>query len=260
MTRLILSLALHNHQPVGNFDAVFEQAYQRAYAPMVDALERHPGVRVALHYSGPLIDWLKDAHPDLLTRVRALVSRGQVEIMTGGYYEPILPVIPDRDKRGQILKMTQAVRDLFGYEATGLWLAERVWEPHLVRPIAQAGIDYVIIDDTHFEAVGFDRERELFGYFVSEEQGDTVRVFPTLSYLRYAIPWDSVPNLIAWCRQQAEAPQSGPAPKLALMGDDGEKFGVWPGNYDYIWGSGQYMETLCAALEANADWLQNIRP
>ena len=44
--RITLTLVLHNHQPVGNFGFVLEETYQKAYAPMLDALERHPGVRL----------------------------------------------------------------------------------------------------------------------------------------------------------------------------------------------------------------------
>ncbi|MBI3998278.1 MAG: hypothetical protein HY355_04535, partial [Armatimonadetes bacterium] len=175
MPRLTLGLALHNHQPVGNFPSVFEQAYRQAYEPMVSALERHPGIRLALHFSGPLLDWLKDAHPDLIERVRGLVARGQVEIMTGGYYEPILPIIPDRDKRGQVARMTAAVRDLFGYDATGLWLAERVWEPHLPKALVAAGVRYTIVDDAHFLRVGL-TDAELTGSFVTEEEGAALSI------------------------------------------------------------------------------------
>jgi Alpha-amylase/alpha-mannosidase len=89
MGTIYLALAFHNHQPVGNFDWVFEEAYRRAYEPMIAALERHPGVRVALHYTGPLRDWLQAHRPELLLRIRRLVARGQVEIMAGAYYEPI---------------------------------------------------------------------------------------------------------------------------------------------------------------------------
>jgi alpha-amylase/alpha-mannosidase (GH57 family) len=51
MNKIYFSLAIHNHQPVGNFDFVFEEAYNKAYEPMLAALEQHPGVRLALHYS-----------------------------------------------------------------------------------------------------------------------------------------------------------------------------------------------------------------
>jgi alpha-amylase len=55
MNKIYLSLVLHNHQPVGNFDYVLQDAYERCYEPMLASLERHPGVRAALHYSGPLL-------------------------------------------------------------------------------------------------------------------------------------------------------------------------------------------------------------
>src|ERR1700730_10606266 len=177
MHPIALSLAIHNPQPVGNFDHIFAEATDKAYAPLLTALERHPRIRLALHYSGPLLDWLRPHRPELLAPLRPLVARGQVELMTGGYYEPILAIIPDADKRGQIEKLTRSIADEFGYEAEGLWLAERVWEPHLARPIGEAGARYTIVDDAHFEAVGLD-ERHLLGYYLTEEEGVPLAIFP----------------------------------------------------------------------------------
>lgn len=166
----VLSLAIHNHQPVGNFPHVFEAAYAQSYLPMLRALERHPKVRVAMHYTGPLLDWLEGAHPEFFPLLRALVERGQVELMTGGYYEPILAVIPERDRAGQIRKLTTYLQRRFGARPKGLWLAERVWEPHLAGSIAAAGVEYTIVDDAHFLAAGM-RPQDLTGHFVTEEDG-----------------------------------------------------------------------------------------
>ncbi len=253
MVRLTLGLAFHNHQPVGNFPTVFEQAYRQAYEPMVAALERHPAIRVALHYSGPLLDWLQQAHPDLIARIRALVARGQVEIMTGGYYEPILPAIPDRDKHAQILKMTRAVKRLFDHDATGLWLAERVWEPHLPKALAASGVAYTIVDDTHFLHVGR-AESELIGHFTTEEDGATLGIFPSVKALRYRIPWATVDTLMGWLRTQAAGED-----RILVMGDDGEKFGLWPGTKVLCWDRG-WVENFFTSLEAAGDWLTVMPP
>src|SRR6266700_1736079 len=128
-SRVQLGLLLHNHQPVGNFPWVFQQVYEDAYLPMIVALERHPGVRLSLHYTGSLLDWLEVAHPEFLERVGALVKRHQVELVSGGYYEPILPSIPDADKIAQIRRLTEHIQQNFGVKPAGMWLAERVWEP-----------------------------------------------------------------------------------------------------------------------------------
>jgi len=252
---LTLGLAFHNHQPVGNFPSVFEQAHRQAYEPMIAALERHPAVRLALHYSGPLLDWLQQAQPDLITRIRALVDRGQAEIMTGGYYEPILPAIPDRDKHGQIVKMTSAVKTLFGYDATGLWLAERVWEPHLPKALVQAGVAYTIVDDTHFLHVGL-TESELAGHFTTEEDGATLAIFPSGKPLRYRIPWATVEDLMRWLQTQAAEDDDD---RILVMGDDGEKFGLWPGTKVLCWDRG-WIETFFTALEGARDWLTVMTP
>ena len=55
---------LHNHQPVGNFGYVIADNHDAAYLPMIEALERHPGVRLGLHYTGPLLDWLRSERPE----------------------------------------------------------------------------------------------------------------------------------------------------------------------------------------------------
>src|SRR6185436_20274972 len=150
--RISLALALHNHQPVGNFGWVFSEVFEKAYAPMVDALERHPGVRVSLHYTGPLLDWLMAERGDTIDRLRALVDRDQVEIMGGGYYEPVLVSLPERDRVGQLTRMADDLERLFGRRPRGAWLAERVWEPDMPPSLVAAGYEWTILDDAHFRA------------------------------------------------------------------------------------------------------------
>jgi 4-alpha-glucanotransferase len=261
MHRLALSLALHNHQPVGNFDHVMAAAADTAYAPMLAALDRHPRIRLALHYSGPLLDWLRLHRPDLLGRVRALVARGQVELMTGGYYEPILAIFSEPDRQGQIEKLTRALAAEFGCTAEGLWLAERVWEPHLARSLGEAGVRYTIVDDTHFHAVGLD-DAQLRGYYITEDEGVPLAIFPSSRRLRYLIPWAPVDDVMAYLRTLAAGDvhaEGREAPlDLALMGDDGEKFGMWPTTYEHCWEKG-WVERFFDALETEP-WIDLIPP
>jgi alpha-amylase len=254
--RVILSLAIHNHQPVGNFPHVFEAAYAQSYRPMLEALERHPHIRLALHYTGPLLDWLEAAHPEFFPALRALADRGQIELMTGGYYEPILAIIPARDRQGQIRKMTIYLQRRFGARPSGLWLAERVWEPHLARAIAEAGVVYTVVDDAHFLAAGLPPEA-LTGAFVTEDEGISVKVFPSLRALRYLIPWKSPEDVIAWLRGHRGRERR--EPPVLLMGDDGEKFGLWPGTYAHCWEQG-WIERFFSAVERESEWLQVMPP
>jgi alpha-amylase len=129
---------------VGNFGWVFGDVYEQAYRPMLDALDRHPGVRVALHYTGPLLDWLRAERPEFLGRLRALVDRGQVELLGGGYYEPVLASLPERDRLGQLARMAEELEQITGRRPRGAWLAERVWEPDLPTSLVRAGYSWTI--------------------------------------------------------------------------------------------------------------------
>src|SRR5438445_2615263 len=150
MPQVRLILALHNHQPVGNFDGVFEDAYRRSYLPFLEVLEGYPQIPFALHTSGPLLEWLVERHPDYIARLRRLVESGRVEILGGGFFEPILTMIPYRDRVGQIRAFSRYLDELFSARVRGMWIAERVWEQSLVAAIAEAGIEYTVLDDFHF--------------------------------------------------------------------------------------------------------------
>ena len=253
--RIALALTLHNHQPVGNFGWVIAETYERAYLPMVDALERHPGIRVALHYTGPLLAWLRTERPDFVARLAALAERGQVEIVGGGWYEPVLAALPERDRVGQLIRMADELETTFGRRPRGAWLAERVWEPDLPTALVSAGYDWTVLDDAHFRAAAIP-EDDLWGSYTTDDQGKVLTVFGTEQGLRYRIPFAEVDDVIGYLRDAA----TEDGERLGTMGDDGEKFGAWPTTWDHCWGPGHWVERFFDALDANADWLTTMPP
>ncbi|HEY9766128.1 MAG TPA: alpha-amylase/4-alpha-glucanotransferase domain-containing protein, partial [Chroococcales cyanobacterium] len=250
--KISLALGLHNHQPVGNWDWVIEDAYQHAYAPFMDCLSAHPGVAVSVHFTGFLLEWIAEHHPDYIEKLKDLISGGQLEILTGAHYEPILSIIPDRDKVGQIKRLSETIRDLLGEDPVGMWLAERVWEPHLVKPMVEGEVQYTVVDDVHFKSVGL-RKEELFGYYQTEEQGHTLEIFPINRELRYLIPFSPPEKTIDYLRAHATTDGG----RLALCFDDGEKFGCWPDTYQAVYQDG-WLDRFFALLEENADWIDTV--
>jgi 4-alpha-glucanotransferase len=141
MDRLAFCLGVHNHQPIGNFDHVMVEATERAYRPFLEQLDQRPEVRLSVHCTGSLREWLREHSPRTFDLLGTLAARGQVELLTGGFYEPILAVLPDLDKIGQIERLTTFLKSHFGVRPRGMWLAERVWEPHLPRVLSEAGVE-----------------------------------------------------------------------------------------------------------------------
>ena len=253
--RISLALTLHNHQPVGNFGWVIAETYERAYLPMLEALERHPGVRLGLHYSGPLLAWLRGERPEFLERLAALVARRQVEIVGGGWYEPVLAALPERDRIGQLARMADELETQFGTRPQGAWLAERVWEPDLPTSLVTAGYRWTVLDDAHFRAAAIPEEA-LWGPYTTDDQGKVLTVFGTEQGLRYRIPFSDVDDVIGYLREHAT--EAGD--RLGTMGDDGEKFGGWPTTYEHCWGRTAWVERFFTALEDNRDWLSTVTP
>ncbi len=233
MAKFHLVLLIHAHQPVGNFDDVLERAYAQSYLPFVELLGKHPSIRLGLHCSGSLLEWIERAHPEYFDILRGLVERGQVEMVGGGFYEPVLISIPPEDRQEQIVRFSDYLEKHFRRRPRGAWLAERVWEPVLPTTLASAGVEYTLVDDNHFLAAGFEPD-QLHGFYLAEDLGATVHVIPGLKALRYLIPYRSVEETLDFLRGAARNHPAG----MAAMGDDCEKFGVWPGTFKHVYTNG----------------------
>ncbi len=247
---ITLLMGIHCHQPVGNFNWVFEEAYEKSYKPFLDVLEGHPKVKLSLHYSGCLLDWILENKPEFMDRLKNLVKSGQVEMMSGGYYEPILPIIPQRDALGQIKYLTDFLKKKTTYSAKGLWLTERVWEKELAKLLNKAGINYIIVDDYHFELAGIDTN-SLSGYYTVVDGKFKINLFPSSKKLRYIMPFSKAFEVIDYLRSKA----THEGDVALTFGDDGEKFGLWPHTYDWVYKQ-NWLDNFFTLLEENSSWIK----
>jgi hypothetical protein len=249
-----LVLLIHAHQPVGNFDDVFERSYMQSYLPFIEVLSRHSSILVGLHYSGPLLEWIERAHPEYFERLKGLVQSGQVEMVGGGFYEPVLIAIPPNDRHEQIIRLADYIERRFVKRPRGLWLTERVWEPQIPSSLAPTDVEYTLVDDNHFLGGGFE-PGQLHGYYIAEDLGHGVKLLPGLKTLRYLIPFRDPSETIDFLRTCANEHPDG----LAAMGDDLEKFGGWPGTHDLCYRDG-WLDKFFTAIEHAGEWLETSTP
>ena len=242
MNKVKFLFAVHNHQPLGNFTHVFEQAFSQAYWPFLQLASQYPGFKFALHFTGFLWEFMLDKHPEGLELVRQLVKSGQVELLGGGFYEPVLTQIPEKDRQAQIRLMNDFLQEQFGVRPAGLWLAERVWEPQLASFLHRAGFSYTLLDEEHFHYAGLEN---IYGYYLTEDEGLSLGIFPIDKKLRYLIPFRSLEEIDSYFRKIDN--QGG---KVAIIGDDGEKFGLWPGTNKWVYEQG-WLKTFLEYLESN---------
>ncbi|MBZ0159270.1 alpha-amylase/4-alpha-glucanotransferase domain-containing protein [Candidatus Methylomirabilis sp.] len=247
--KLRFLFVLHNHQPLGNFDEVIQALTDRAYRPLLEAIHARPALKFTLHMSGPLLLWLEQRDPDYLDLIGELVQRGQLELLSGGLYEPILAAIPHEDRIAQITLMSERLRSRFGVRPRGLWLTERIWDSAIIPSLVDAGIAYVLMDDRAFLTSGFEAER-LHDYYLTEAEGKSLAVFPIDKRLRYLIPFRPPTEIEAHLRWIARL-----GGRLAIAADDGEKFGGWPGTAKWVYNDG-WLKGFLDLLEGTGDWLE----
>lgn len=227
-----LLLGVHAHQPVGNFPEVLEDAHLRCYRPFIHTLHRFPDFHFAVHFSGWLLDWLFQHYPEDMALLREMVKRGQVELFGAGDTEPVLAVIPHRDRVGQVTRLSDKLEKKLGQRPAGAWLTERVWEATVVPALADSQVRYATVDDYHFFCAG-KTATELDGFYTTEEDGRRLDLFPISEELRYRFPFSPANEAVAYLEGLADEGRTA-----AVYFDDIEKFGIWPETYEWVYEKG----------------------
>lgn len=243
-----LLFGIHAHQPVGNFPEVLADAHLRCYQPFLHILYRYPEFHFAVHFSGWLLDYLIEHYPDDIALLKQMVTRGQVELFGAGDTEPVLAVIPYRDRIGQIETFSKKLEKKLGQRPNGAWLTERVWESTVVPSLVDCGIHYVIVDDYHFLCTG-KKATELNGFFTTEEDTRNLDIFPISEALRYKLPFSPASEAVTYIESLADGNTTN-ANNVAVYFDDIEKFGIWPDTYEWVYEKGwleQFIEGVLAS-------------
>ena len=238
---------LHLHQPVGNFDHVMADHVRDVYRPIIERTSAAGFLPLTLHVSGPLLEWLEQHDRAWLDMIGKLAADNRLELLLAGFDEPILASLPRPDRLEQIARMREYLQRRFGARATGLWLTERVWQPELAADLAEAGVEYALVDDRHFLVSGF-RHDELHRPHHTESDGRRVGLLAIDERLRYLIPFRPPEETAGYLRELRAQGHT-----LAVLADDGEKFGGWPGTKDWVYGSGwldSFLKTMDGLISA----------
>jgi alpha-amylase len=259
---IYLPIIFHFHQPVDNFGWVYEDCYEKSYEPLINSIYNVPEVKATLHFSGNLLEWFIKNKPEFIEKLKDMAKRGQIEIIGGGYYEPIFAIIPTRDRIAQIQKLSDLIKKEFGLEVKGAWLSERVWEPNYPTFLNEAGLKYILVDDNHFRSTGLTEEDSFYSY-ITEDEGKTLRVFPINEPIRYLMPWKPTYMTVDYLRDVA----TEKGDRVCVFISDAEKMGVWGSTHQicYVEGDGHQegdngKPFIPAFLEqiVNNKWIKSI--
>ena len=152
---------------------LLEKSFQTIYKPVIKYLYSHPSFPLSFAFSGSQIQYFKKRKNELITILRELVDRKQVEILGGAYNDPLLPLLNSVDRNGQIDLLTSEIRQTFGKRPRGMTLFQDCWDSSLVNNIHTCGIEYVILNSSLLP----DAKRSFLPIFMSD-LGKNVDIFP----------------------------------------------------------------------------------
>ena len=123
-----------------------EKQYESVYKKLGSFLYNDAAIKFTFHFSGTALEWLQKNHPEYITILGEMLSRKQIEILGGGFYSPLFPILQSVDRVSQIELLTTSIRKNFGRRPRGCWLHESVWDSSFISNLSSAGIEYVLLD------------------------------------------------------------------------------------------------------------------
>ena len=223
----------------------FEDAYQNALKPFITAIYNHPEIKTTMYFSGPLMKWIEKKHSEFHTVLAELAANRTVEFLGGGFWEPMLPLIPAPDRVGQIEVMTTYLRKQFGKRSRGCWIPAQVWETHLASSLRSSGMEFVFLSEKVFPS-----------YYstnvpvIAEDQGKSIVVFPLNDFLSenfLKIPPDEFIEKIR-TYDTGEATES----VVSILVDGFRLSGCY--------GGGDWLESFFRGISKSEEWLECIHP
>ena len=152
---------------------VLDKNYSAVYKPIVKFLYTHPDFHFTFSISGKQIQFFKRRRNELIAILKELIQRKQIEILGGGYNDPILPLLSPVDRNGQIDFLSTEIRQTMGKRPRGISLFDDCWDSSLVNSLQTCGIEYIILESSIIP-----ENKRKFLPLIMNDLGKSIEIFP----------------------------------------------------------------------------------
>lgn len=171
---------------------------------LIELINKHNELKASLHISGHLLTHLDSKVPDFSPNIRLLLEKSQIELFSGGIYEPIFSITPREDRQIQILNMSRLLNHMYGYTPLGAWITELSWETAFAQDLSKARIQYTCLPKEYFTCCEL-ADEDLGGYYITEDEARKIGVFPITHNINFLMknhtPNDLISSLLH-CKKQ----------------------------------------------------------
>jgi len=141
---------LHFYQPPTADNETVVQAAEKSYRRIIGALKRNPNIKFTVNIAGCLLEKLDQlGFNDLISDLRRLYRKKQIELTGSAAYHPILPLLPEKEVRRNIEVNQKILKKYFGpgFKAKGFFPPELAYDQKLAKIIKSYHYDWIILDE-----------------------------------------------------------------------------------------------------------------
>ena len=172
MNSLCVSFGLES-APAGMTLPDSEKDYLDVYKTAATFLYSHPDYCMSFSFIGNQLQFLKKNHPEFLEILQQLTNRKQVEVLGGGFYNPVFPLLFPIDRSGQVDMLSAEIRRTVGKRPRGMTLCASSWDTSLVTSFETCGMEYVMLDNTLISA-----SKQMYLPVIMADRGKSIDIIP----------------------------------------------------------------------------------
>ncbi|MDE7384050.1 MAG: hypothetical protein K2M99_09240, partial [Treponemataceae bacterium] len=156
-----------------------EKEFSSIFKPILKFSYRNADFKLAFHFHGTQLEFYKKEHPESIEIMRTLTDRKQLEILGGGYYDPLFPLLFPRDRTTQLDMLSYLVRETVGKRPRGIVLCASAWDASLVQCFSISGMEYVILDEALIPA-----QKHKFIPLIMSDKGKSITILSAENSLK----------------------------------------------------------------------------
>lgn len=123
-------LGAYSQLPFGTSSDEYEALLSRQLKPLLTMLDKNPDFKLLFHLSVSEYEYIESKCSELNMLICDLCRRGQMEILTSGYYDIILSLLPAHERASHVEKTTTYLRKRFSKKPKGLWCYNQLFHQH----------------------------------------------------------------------------------------------------------------------------------
>ena len=147
-------------------------------------------VKFSLFVDGPTLEAIcKAASSQALEKLHKAIKDGSLELLGGGFYDPMLPLFPVELQSMQLKLHSKLLWKTFNIEPTGYFNSSMVWEMEMTDLLEEHRFEYALVQEASLQdALG--RTTSVSGWYSVEDKGAFLKVVPVSQKLSDAISND----------------------------------------------------------------------